>query len=189
MWSKTFFFVRIDLSFLLKYYTRDEISIKTVIEEGIHQWHGNMWLIISQFGCNNRVCPCAEWVARGRLCWAIHHELNTGKWIHNHESHRSDFVCFTDMCITCDQDMMFCILSDLVFFIHPSSPTALSSKNISWSRLHSFISHIIIVQTCSSLSCCQHYHTCWWLLAHRTWHHVFSTCVLLVIRTWCFVFF
>ena len=76
MWSKTFFFVRIDLSFLLKYYTRDEISIKTVIEEGIHQWHGNMWLIISQFGCNNRVCPCAEWVARGRRCWAIHHDFN-----------------------------------------------------------------------------------------------------------------
>ena len=41
-------------------FTRDEISVKIVIEEGIHQCQGNMWLIISQFGCNNRVCPCAE---------------------------------------------------------------------------------------------------------------------------------
>ena len=71
------FFVRIDISFLLKYYTRDEINVKIVIEEGIHQYQGNMWLIISQFGCNNRVCPCAEWVARGRRCWAIHHDFNT----------------------------------------------------------------------------------------------------------------
>jgi len=38
--------------------------------------------------------------------------------------------CFLDMCLTCDQDMMFCILSDLFYFIHPLSPTALLSNNI-----------------------------------------------------------
>ena len=31
------------------YHTRDEISVKIVIEEGIHQFQGN-----------SRVCPCAE---------------------------------------------------------------------------------------------------------------------------------
>ena len=117
--------------------------------------------------------------------------------------------CFLDMCITCDQDMMFCIFSDFFHCLHPLSPTAFSSKHISWSRfchvnhtcwwtlvhltwvqtflvwfsvtlLHSFISHIVITQTCSSVLCCQHYHTCWWLLAHRTWHHVFSSFRFLV---------
>jgi hypothetical protein len=94
--------------------------------------------------------------------------------------------------------------------LHPLSPTAFSSKHISWSRfchvnhtcwwtlvhltwvqtflvwfsvtlLHSFISHIVITQTCSSVLCCQHYHTCWWLLAHRRWHHVFSSFRFLVL--------
>ena len=118
--------------------------------------------------------------------------------------------CFLDMCITCDQDMMFCIFSDFFHCLHPLSPTAFSSKHISWSRfchvnhtcwwtlvhltwvqtflvwfsvtlLHSFISHIVISQTCSSVLCCQHYHTCWWLLAHRRWHHVFSSFRFLVL--------
>ena len=34
--------------------------------------------------------------------------------------------------------------------------------------------------TWSGVSCCQIYLTCWWFLAHWTWHHVFLTCYMLV---------